>query len=105
MEGGLVFLDLRMVTFSNLIIGEEWKERGDLLEKMERDLRSEGSMKEGESIGLVSKGSKGWDGVLERGGSSKEKGGRFSKVDKGSEAEEVDKGKWIVGIEIEVGEI
>ena len=95
-----------MVTFSNLMEsrGKVEGERGDLSEKMERDLRREGSMKEGESIGLVGKGSTCLGEVLKREGkSSKEKGGRVFKVDKRSEAVGVDKGKLLKGREIKVG--
>ena len=51
----MAFLDLQMFTFSNLMEsnGREEGEIEDLSEKMERDLRREGSIKDGESRGLV----------------------------------------------------
>ena len=51
----MAFLDLQMFTFSNLMEsnGREEGEIEDLSEKMERDLRREGSIKDGESQGLV----------------------------------------------------
>ena len=50
----LFFLDFMMVMFSNLMEskGQVDEEMGDLSEKMSRDFRREGSLKDGEEIGL-----------------------------------------------------
>ena len=92
LEGGLVFLDLRMVTFSNLMesMGRVEGKRGDLSKNTERGLRSEGSIKEGESLGLANEGSTGLGEVLVRGGKS-------SKVDKGGEVKGAKIGKVLEG--------
>ena len=75
-----------------------------MLEKMEMYLRREGSMKEGEFVGLFGKGSTSSDEVLERGGKTyKVKGGGVSKVDKGGEAVGAKTGKLLEGKEIEEG--
>ena len=54
-------------------------------------MRSEGSINEGESLGLTSEGSKGSGEVLVRGGKySRVKGSRASEVDTEGEAEGAD---------------
>ena len=66
----MFFPDFRIVTFSNMM---EYRGRVErkiryLLEKIERDLRREGSRKEGEAVGLASKYSSAIVEVLGRAG-------------------------------------
>ena len=74
----MFFLDFRIVTFFERMesSGRVEGETGELLEKIDKDLKSAGSMNEGEVVGLASEEFSAIGEVLGRGGkSSKVKGG------------------------------